>query len=187
MMRHFKNCFPNWKIVSLLILFFVLACTPEEEILSLPLEGKIPDEESDSLYVVVTNREKVEYEMTAVHMYKYYDTKQTFLDTVFVKFYNSDGSIKSTLRCDQAELNDAENLIIGSGNVVVESENGVMKAPRAVLNRNTEKIYATEGVTLIRHENTLYGQEMISDLKLEVAEFKKVSAEGTLENEKLDW
>ncbi|MCF7794620.1 MAG: LPS export ABC transporter periplasmic protein LptC [Candidatus Cloacimonetes bacterium] len=176
-----------WKIVSLLILIFLVSCSQEEQQTNTPIEGKIPDEEADSLYVVVTNKDKLEYEMTAVHMYKYYDTKQTFLDSVFLTFFNADGSVKSTLRCDKAEVDEAENIITGIGNVVVESENGIMKAPRAVLNRNTEKIFAEDGVTLIRNQNTLYGEEMVSDMKLEVAEFRKVSAEGTLENEEFDW
>lgn len=175
------------KYIVFFIVFLLLSCSPQQEEQYLPIEGKIPDEEADSLLVVVTNKDKLEYEMTAVHMYKYYDTKQTFADTVFVTFYNDEGSVESTLRCDKAEVDDAENLITALGNVVVESENGIMKAPKAVLNRNTEKIFAEDGVTLIRNDNVLYGEEMESDMKLEIAEFRQVSAEGTLENEEFNW
>ncbi len=186
-MKLCKNLSSISKILSFCILLGLLACSRQEESPRHFSKERIPDEEADSLYVVVTNKDKLDYEMTATHMYKYYDTKQTFADTVFVKFYNSDGSLKSTLRCDTAEVDDAKNIIICQGNVVVVSENATMKAPEAVLNRNTEQIFAGNGVTLIRKENTLYGEEMISDMKLEVAEFRKVSAEGRLENEEIDW
>jgi LPS export ABC transporter protein LptC len=164
-----------------------LSCSPREDKVIWIQNDGIPDEEADSLYIVVTNLDKIEYEMTAVRMQKYYDTKQTFVDTVFATFYDGIGQIKSTLSCDKAELDDASNTIICRGNVVLESENGIMKAPEAILNRNSEQIFAQKGVTLIRDDNVLYGAQMISDLKLENAEFRQVSAEGKLDAAEIDW
>ena len=152
----------------------------------MPIEGQIPDEQADSIRVIATTDSIIDYEMTAVHTYKYYETKQTFADTVFVKFFKKDGSIESTLRCDRAEVDDAKNTIIGIGNVVVISENGTMKAPYAELDRNTEQIIASKGVQLIRDENILYGEEMVSDMKLDMVEITKVSGEGKLNDEDLD-
>jgi len=175
------------KYLYLLLVILILSCSPKDEVQVMPIEGKIPDEEADSIMVVATTNDRIDYEMTAVHMYKYYDTKQTFVDTVFVTFFNEDGTIKSTLRSDKAEVDDAANTITGIGNVVVVSDNGTMKAPYAILNRNTEQILAQKGVTMIRGENTLYGEEMTSDMRLDRVEITKVSAEGTLEDEELDW
>ncbi|MDO9577446.1 MAG: LPS export ABC transporter periplasmic protein LptC [Candidatus Cloacimonadales bacterium] len=175
------------KCFVLLIFVSILSCTSQDEEQIMPIEGKIPDEEADSIMVVATTNDRLDYEMTAVHMYKYYDTKQTFVDTVFVTFYNDDGTVKSTLRSDKAEMDDAANTITGIGNVVVISDNGTMKAPYAVLNKNTEQIFAQKGVTMIRGENTLYGEEMVSDMRLDRVEITKVSAEGKLDNEEIDW
>jgi len=182
-----KNSSIIWKLCSLVIIALILSCSPKEDIQVMPIAGKIPDEEADSITVVTTTNDRLDYEMTAVHMFKYYDTKQTFVDTVFVTFYNEDGTVKSTLRSDKAEMDDAANTITGIGNVVVISENGTMKAPFAILNKNTEQIFAQKGVTMIRGENTLYGEEMVSDMRLDRVEITKVSAEGTLEDEELDW
>lgn len=175
------------KCLLLLILSFLFSCSPQEEEQIMPIAGKIPDEEADSIMVVATTNDRLDYEMTAVHMYKYYDTKQTFVDTVFVTFYNDDGTVKSTLRANKAEMDDAANTITGIGNVVVISDNGTMKAPYAVLNKNTEQIFAQKGVTIIRGENTLYGEEMVSDMRLDRVEITKVSAEGKLTDEEIDW
>jgi len=150
------------------------------------IEGQIPDEQADSIRVIATTDSIIDYEMTAVHLYKYYETKQTFADTVFVKFFKHDGTIETTLKCDRAEVDDAKNTITGIGNVVVISENGTMKAPYAELNRNTEQIIASQGVQLIRDENILYGEEMVSDMKLDVVEITRVSGEGKLNDEDLD-
>lgn len=174
-----------WKIFSLFCLSVILSCSSADDPVFLPDEGKIPDEEADSISVIVTTDNFIDYQMTAVYMYKYYDTKQTFADTVYVEFYQKDGTVETTLKCDRAEIDDSKNTITCFGNVVVVSQNGTMKAPLAELNRNTEQIIASAGVQLIRGENVLFGDEMISDMKLDVVEIIKVSGEGRLDEEDL--
>ena len=175
------------KYLLLLFILIILSCSPKEEEQIMPIEGQIPDEQADSIRIIATTDSIIDYELTAVHMYKYYDTKQTFADTVFVQFYRKDGSIETTLQCDKAEIDDAKNTITGIGHVVVISENGTMKAPYAELDRNLEQITATKGVQLIRGENILYGEEMISDMRLDVVEITKVSGEGKLSEEDFDF
>ncbi len=153
----------------------------------MPLEGKIPDEQADSIKIISTNKNVIDYELTAVHFYKYYSTKQTFADTVFVTFFNLDSSVKSTLKCNKAELDEVKNTLTGIGDVVVVSDNGTMKAPLMVLDRNTNTLFATDGVTLIRGDNVLKGEEMESNLDLDRVEITKVSAKGKLDEEELNW
>jgi len=153
----------------------------------MPISGKIPDEQADSIKIISTNKDMIDYELTAVHYYKYYSTKQTFADTVFVTFFNIDGSVKSTLKCNKAELDDAKNTLTGIGDVVVVSENGTMKAPLIELDRNSNTLYAKNGVILIREENVLKGEEMESNLDLDRVEIIKVSAEGKLNEDEVSW
>lgn len=174
------------KYILFFFLIVIFSCQQQEPELIMSIEGQIPDEQADSIRVIATTDSIIDYEMTAVHLYKYYETKQTFADTVFVKFFKHDGTIETTLKCDRAEVDDAKNTITGIGNVVVISENGTMKAPYAELNRNTEQIIASQGVQLIRDENILYGEEMVSDMKLDVVEITRVSGEGKLNDEDLD-
>ncbi len=180
-----RNLFPVLKICSLILLFF--ACTQAEDMSYLPIEDKMPDEQADSIKVIATTDDVIDYELTAVHMYKYYETKQTFADTVFIIFYNPDATIKSTLSCDKAEVDDAKNILTGIGNVIVKSENGTMKAPYMILNRNTEQIFAKQGVTMIREGNVLHGAEMKTDIYLDRVEIISVSAEGKLDEKDIDW
>ena len=185
MKKFWRNSFHTLKIISIIIL--IISCQKQEIPQNLPIEDKIPDEIADSIRVVTTTGETIDYILEAVHMYKYYDTKQTFVDTVFVTFYNPDESVKSTLKCNKAEVNDAKNTLTGIGNVVVKSENGILKAPYMILDRNTNHIYASQGVILIRGENILYGEEMETDLNLDRVEITKVSAEGKLDEDEINW
>ncbi len=163
------------------------ACSQDLQPEFIKVDGNLPDEQIDSVCIIATNGNFTEYEMTADTMSKFYDKKQTFVKNVFVTFFNEDKSIKSTLRCDTAELDDIENTLTSIGNVIIKSEVGKMKAPRVVLNRNNNILYATEGVILIRNNNVLRGKKMTSDLNLEHAQITEVSAKGELTDEKLDW
>jgi len=95
--------------------------------------------------------------------------------------------VKSTLKCDKAEVDDAKNTLTGIGDVVVVSENGTMKAPFMILERNTNTLFAKKGVTLIRENNVLFGEEMESNLDLDRVEIIKVSAQGKLNEDEVNW
>lgn len=174
-------------ILSLISLLFLFSCKGSEEDYDMPISGKMPDEQADSVKIISTTKDVIDYELTAVHFYKYYSTQQTFADTVFVTFFNVDGSVKSTLKCNNAELDDAKNTLTGIGDVVVVSDNGIMKAPLIVLDRNTNTLYAKKGVILIREDNILMGEEMESNLDLDRVEITKVSAEGKLNEDEVNW
>ncbi len=174
-------------ILSLCSLLFLISCTEKDAASNMPISGEIPDEQADSIRIISTTKNVIDYELTAVHFYKYYSTKQTFADTVFVTFFNEDGSVKSTLKCNKAEVNDAKNTLTGIGDVIVISENGTLKAPLIILDRNTNILYAKNGVTLIREDNVLIGEEMESNLDLDRVEITKVSAEGKLNEDEINW
>ena len=174
-------------ILSLSSLLFLISCTEKDVAFNMPISGEIPDEQADSIRIISTTKNVIDYELTAVHFYKYYSTKQTFADTVFVTFFNEDGSVKSTLKCNKAEVNDAKNTLTGIGDVIVISDNGTLKAPLIILDRNTNILYAKNGVTLIREDNVLIGEEMESNLDLDRVEITKVSAEGKLNEDEINW
>ena len=183
-----KRVYKNFLIIlSLSSLLFLFSCTGNEEASNMPISGRIPDEQADSVKIISTNKDVIEYELTATHIYKYYSTKQTFADTVFVTFFDVDGSVKSTLKCNEAEVDDTNNTLTGIGDVVVISENGTMKAPLIILDRNTNTLYARNGVILIREDNILKGEEMESNLDLDRVEITKVSAEGKLNEDEVNW
>ncbi|MCK4694506.1 MAG: hypothetical protein KAT74_02025, partial [Candidatus Cloacimonetes bacterium] len=78
------------RIVSLFFLILFFSCTKSDDTSYLPIEDKIPDEQADSIKIIATTNDVIDYELIAVRMYKYYETKQTFADMVFITFYNPD-------------------------------------------------------------------------------------------------
>lgn len=176
-----------WKITSLVLIVILAACSNESVSISTRSSKDIPDEEADSVKVVYTNNEKIEYQLNAVKIKKYKKNRKTFADTVNIIIYDTEMNIQSTLYSDKAEVNDIDNIIIAEGNVVVTSDNGILKTPFLIWNRNSDKLFAKNGVEIIRNNNTLIGEELKTDMKMERLEIKKVSAEGTLDEEIIDW
>ena len=111
----------------------------------------------------------------------------TIADTVFIKTFKPDGNIKSTISCQKAEMDEKKNQLIGTGNVVVKSENGILKTPYLIWNRNTDEIYAKNGVVLERKDNIIRGSEMETDINLNNIKMLKVSAEGKLNEKDINW
>lgn len=84
-------------------------------------------------------------------------------------------------------MDEKNNLIIGKGHVRVDSDNGVMKADYARWDRNTDEMKAKGNIVLIRGENTLYGNELQTDIRLDRIEIVDVSAKGTVNEEDFTW
>lgn len=184
---HWQNSCSIWQVTSLILLLLVLGCQQKEPTPEPAAEIGLPDEQAENVRLIAYNGEQIEYEMTARKVDKYYSRNQTLADSVTVLTYNPDSSLKSKLVCDNAIVDDARNLLTASGQVVITSENGILQTPYLVWNRNTDKILATSGVTIIRDENILKGQELKTDIKLENIEISQVSATGRIDAEDIDW
>lgn len=188
MTKSLNSFWHTWKIISLLSLaFLLLNCTEAEVENDSSFSDTMPDEQADSLTIYAYSGDFLEYKLTAYHIDKYYDDKITFADTVYIETYNQDNSIGSSLYCDRAELNETNNILTGYGHVVINSENGILKTPYIIWDRNSDLVTAKNGVTVIRENNILHGQELKTDINLEEIEMIKVSAEGTLDEMDINW
>ena len=176
-----------WKILSIVFIVFSFSCSQTEENLFSKKNDEIPDQQSDYVTIITTNSDIIEQEITAVHIDRYTKKKLTLADTIFVKNFTPEGELQSTISCDKAEIDDVKNILTGIGNVVVTSDNGILKTPYLIWNRYNDEIYAKDGVTLIRKESVLNGMEMITDINLEKIKIIKVTAEGKIDAEEIDW
>ncbi|OQX72053.1 MAG: LPS export ABC transporter periplasmic protein LptC [Candidatus Cloacimonas sp. 4484_275] len=187
-MKRFLPILSNfWKIIKVSFGVILFACNSQTEKQIGKASPNLPDEIADSVTVISTDKNNIEYELTAVHIEKFRKKKLTVADSVFIKTFNIDGSVKSTISCNQAEMNETENILVGKGNVIVKSENGVLKTPYLIWNRNTDEIFAKNGVILERTDNIIRGSEMKTDINLNNIKMLKVSAEGKVNEKEIDW
>jgi LPS export ABC transporter protein LptC len=188
MMKLWKNYLPSLKLISsILLLLLLLSCREEPVIENINFAENIPDEQADSLVIFAYNGSVLDYQLRAQHLDKFYDMQITLADTVYIETYDAEGLVSSSLYCDKAELDETKNLLTGYGNVVIQSENGILKTPYIIWDRNTDIVTAKKGVILIRDGNILKGEELKTDINLNEIEMIKVSAEGTLDERDIDW
>jgi LPS export ABC transporter protein LptC len=180
-----KHLSTIWKL-SLLILLFVIGCERSEtQTESINMEN-LPTKQADSVVVITTLLDKIEQKMFADH-FDEYDDGMVITENVFLENYHPDGTIKYTLKCDRAEVDDIKKIITAIGNVVITSEQGILKTSFLLFNQQTEKIDAPNDVVLIREDNILYGSDLKTDINFEKIEIKSVSAEGKIDDETFNW
>ena len=174
-------------ILILISLFFLISCSFDESDFSDLSMKNLPDEISDSVRIVATNFNKTDYILDAVHIERFYDSKITKADTIFVQTFDINGQLKSTLYSDKADMDEISNILVAESNVKIESDNGTLLTQYLTWDRSTDKIYAKGKVTIIRNENVLKGYELYTDINLDKLDLINVTAEGKLDNESLNW
>ncbi len=169
--------------LSLVSVLSYTSCKRSEDLKFEKIDGDYPDRMADSLLIVSTEGNITKYEMFTVHMDSYSDKKLTLADTVQIKVFDKKGDIQTILTCNEARIDDVKNTFTGTGNVIVTSDNGVLETDYLKWFRTTDELIAKDGVKLTRGENTLWGEEMKTDINLDRIEITKVSAKGKIDED----
>ncbi len=179
-----KIRFPLFLIIFLLISLY--SCKKEEKTVQRTFVDKnLPQQQIDSAFIVETFKSDTIRTIKAVHIDNYPDKKFMIADTVYVTEFNKNG--KTLLYCDKAEIDQIKDVFKCKGNVKVTTSNGILKTSYLVWDKKTDKITATNGVTLVRDNNVLNGETLITNSKFEKVRITKVSAKGKLEEKDLKW
>lgn len=183
MKKHLKSF---W-IISLLFSLLLISCKKEEIPISTSVDKSLPQQQIYGANIIETEKDKKVRTIDANHLDNYPEKKLIIADTVLVTDYNPDQSVKSTLKCDKAEIDQKRDIFTCTGNVVVTTENGVLKTPFLIWNQKDNKITAKNGIELKRSDNILRGETLETDSNLKKIKISKVSAKGKLEKKDLKW
>jgi len=120
----------------------------------------LPDQESWSPVITLTDEGVRRAWVHAGHLEKYNDKKHILLDdSVTVDFYNSDETHSSILTSHVAEVDEKSNFMRAIGNVIVISDSGVtLFTDTLSWDHEIEMIYTDDSVMVATTQNdTLYG------------------------------
>lgn len=185
MSLHWKHLSTIWKI-SFIFLIIIMGCESSDSEMTVTNMDNLPTKQADSVVVITTLLDKTEQKMFA-DSFDEYEDGLVVTENVFLENYHPDGTIKYTLKCDKAEVDDIKKIITAIGNVIITSEQGILKTSYLLFNQQTEKIDAPNDVVLIREDNILYGSDLKTDINFEKIEIKSVSAEGKIDDETFNW
>ena len=184
MKRHLKA----FLLILLLFNLFVLSCKKEEsQKISDKVDKNLPQQQIYSANIVEIENDKKVRSIVANHLDNYPEKKLIIADTVLVTDYNSDQTVKSTLKCDRAKIDQKQDIFTCTGNVVVTTDSGVLKTPFLIWNQKDNKIIAKNGIELKRENNTLLGETLETDSNLKKIKITKVSAKGKLDKKDIKW
>ncbi len=146
----------------------------------------LADEQSDSVRIVSTKNNNVEYILNARHIQRFYNSRTLDADTVRVESFDQDGHLRSVLTGREAVMDEVKNILTAQGNVIiVNDENDTLKTEHLVWNRNTDAIFAKGKVTIIRGENIFHGHSLQTDTSFRELRSVNVAGSGKVEKEEL--
>ena len=130
----------------------------------------MPDQESWSVIIILTNEGTIRAKVRSGHLEKYNEKEFVMLDSsVTVDFFDNKEQHTSVLTSEKAEINQASNDMEAMGNVVAVSDSGItLYSESLTWNSREEKLRTKDNIMITTLEtDTLYGVgfESNSDLK----------------------
>ncbi len=147
----------------------------------------LPDAESWSATITLTNKGSKRAIIKSGHLEKYQQRQYILLDqNVDADFFNENEIYTSNLKSEIAEIDESKDFLIAMGNVVVVSDSGVTLYTDTLSWDNVdEKVFTDDSVVFITEQNdTLYGIGFKSDIELnnwEIMQPTGVFHEGSIE------
>ncbi len=191
MIRRFRRIlriFP--KLLLLLLILFSLVGCKERVMLDVKtpaMDRNLPDETSYGVTITEMDGTAIGYVLQAQKIERYYDRKMLYGWKVKISTYDKLGKLKSTINADTTVVDDARNIIIANGKVLMKSDNASIETRKIVWDRNLDEITAPDKVTLTRDGSVLKGTKLRTNSMISFAEMDAVEAEGIFEEKDLDW
>ncbi len=142
--------------VYLVVVLCVLWGCEEKEDLKVELyEG--PVEEVHDVQLFYSEDGQLRVEVKTPLQYRFANENKVFPDTVNINFFDSQGTqVVTTLRSDSGHFDNAQNLYVVKGHVIVvnKQEQRRLKTPELSWNPTTKKVFTEEDVLI---ENLMTG------------------------------
>jgi len=176
------------KLLALLLLVFAAGCEEKSLNIRTPaLDRNLPDETSTNVTITEYNGLATDYVLSAKRIERFYDRRILNAYGARIRAYDAKKGGTSLMQADSTIVDDARNIIYAYGNVKLSSPNGSIEALRMIWDRNMDEITAPGPVTLVRDGNTLRGEDLRTNTRIDYAEMKTVSAEGIFNEQDFDW
>lgn len=151
------------------------------------LDRSLPDETSFNVRITQYIDNRQEYYLEAKKIERFNDRRMMHGYGVSLTTFDKNNQINSTIQADTTIVDDARNIIFANGNARMTSPNGSLSTSKIIWDRAVDEITAPLNVTLVRDGSVLRGESLRTNSKLSFVEMDKVSAEGKIKPEELDW
>jgi LPS export ABC transporter protein LptC len=178
-------------LIFLVVLYIIGNTTGcEQRIRPSVVEGitanDMPDQESWDSVIIVSRDGVVSAVIKAGYIAVYNEKKVTLLEeSVYVNFFDEDGTITSTLTSDRGEVDDETQDLSGYGNVVIEGDDGTILETEEIHWENaTERIFTEVYVKITSPEEIIEGYGLESDAALSNYTIYRVTGQTRVEGQR---
>lgn len=174
----------NKFLYFLVIVFLISACTRSSDLITQDIDRIYgPDEIIDSLTIISSSKDEVEWIMTSALVKRYSVQKRWTAYDVFIESIEEEN--KNFYSSDSAFISEMDNIFTGMGNVVIISPNGILKTQKLTWNRLNNQIHAPEEVYLKRNDNEFFGRNLYTNINFDYVDLREVSGHGTIDEKML--
>ncbi|HPY96510.1 MAG TPA: LPS export ABC transporter periplasmic protein LptC [Candidatus Cloacimonadota bacterium] len=173
-----------WRLIlSTLILMAMLIFSACDLSSNIPYNSSADNEPAteiiDSVYVIATDGANLDWKLDAEKIERYPDKRLLIAYQVRFESMPSEFSQKSTMTCKEAQIDEISNKIIGKGNVIIKTPNGILKTEYLTLNRFNNEVFAPGYVYMERFGNVIKGTGLTTNINFDYVNLQKVSGEGS--------
>lgn len=137
---------------------------------------ELPSQESWNDTIYFSENGRLQAILISAHLREFDEKKIKLLDSVYVRFFDKDEKVNSTLISDSGKVNDKKNEFVAIGNVILRGEeNRVLYTDSISWNSKTEKIYTDAKVKIIDGNEIINGIGLVSDKNLENYVIRKIT------------
>ena len=157
------------RFIYIVVLILIISCS-KQSTENLPSREGLPDQESWSVNIILTDQGLIRAKIRAGHLEKYNEREFILLDSnVTVDFFDKDEQHTSILKSNKAEVNQSSNDMKAVGNVVAVSDSGISLFSETLFwDSKNEKLRTKDEIMITTlDQDTLYGIGFESDSDLE--------------------
>lgn len=154
--------------------------TSQGESATLPVGKNLPDQITSNARIYLYSGGHKTTDLQADELAQFTDLDSTVATNVRAKFFDSTGSVVSTLTSDFGYIRERDNFLAVSGSVIVIGEDSIqLRTEYLEWQAAKEEVETDSFVTVIRENDTLYSLGLVTDPRLRDITFKN-QVSGTL-------
>ncbi|MGC8764853.1 MAG: LPS export ABC transporter periplasmic protein LptC [Brevinematia bacterium] len=166
----------------LFLIFFLLLLSCGVSFKSASLNDRdLPDQVlSEFKYISSDLKGRKEWELLASMAKSYNQKNEIILENLSIKFFHSDGKIKSFLSANKGYINIKTMDVYAEGNVKIYAENkAILEAGKVYWNNTQKKFYSESNQIVILYRGNSYvkGYNLIADTELKEVRMDNIYSE----------
>ena len=178
------------KIMRVLLLFsaVLVACTNDPKLVQNFVSDKEqPIEEITGAELLHTENGKIRVRIIANKIERFEDQQPglIFSEKMEVYFYNASSDLQSTLKANNASIDESQKIMLAKNNVVLTSsqEYKELETEELIWDEKKDKIYTDKKVKITTNKKIVYGEGFISNLDFSQYSIAKIRGTFHFETE----